>query len=161
MASQTKGWLGLVTACNQLTGCFVNCQALLDRLDAVRPRGDGRWSARCPAHRDKTPSLSIRELPDGRILIYCFAGCDIQALTAALGVELSDLFPERLGHAMHGIKRQRLITPAQALEIINANAFFIAVTACDLARQALVPKSIKEKLLLAASRINLALRESK
>jgi len=138
----------------------VNCQALLDRLDAVRQRGDGRWSARCPAHGDTSPSLSIRELPDGRILIYCFAGCDIQAVTAALGIELSDLFPERLGHSLRGIKRQRLITPTQALEIINADALFIAVTACDLARRALVKESIKDKLLLAASRINLALRES-
>jgi hypothetical protein len=93
-------------------------------------------------------------------LINCFAGCDVQAVTAALGIELSDLFPERLGHAMHGIKRQRLITPTQALEIINADVLFIAVTACDLARQALVKESIKDKLLLAASRINLALRES-
>ena len=139
----------------------MNCQALLDRLDAVRQRGDGRWSARCPAHGDKTPSLSIRELDDGRILLHCFAGCDIEAVTAALNIQLCALFPERLGHAMHGIKRQRLITPVQALEIINADALFIAVTACDLARQAIVPEHIKDKLLLAASRINLALRESR
>ncbi len=138
----------------------MNCQALLDRLDAVRQCGDGRWSARCPAHGDKTPSLSVRELADGRILLYCFAGCDVHAITAALGIELTDLFPERLGHSVRSIKRQRLITPIQALEIINADALFIAVTACDLARQALVQESIKDKLLLAASRINLALRES-
>ena len=85
----------------------------------------------------------------------------MQALTAALGIELCDLFPKRLGHSMRSIKRQRLITPTQALEIINADALFIAVTVCDLARQALVPESIKEKLLLASSRINLALRESR
>ena len=138
----------------------MNCQALLDRLDAVRQRGTGRWSAKCPAHADQSPSLSIREVDDGRILIYCFAGCDVHAITAALGIELSDLFPERLGHSMRSIKRQRLITPIQALEIINADALFIAVTACDLARQALVQESIKDKLLLAASRINLALRET-
>jgi hypothetical protein len=138
----------------------VNCQALLDRLDAVRQRGTGRWSAKCPAHADQSPSLSIREVDDGRILIYCFAGCDVHAITAALGIELSDLFPERLGHSLRSMKRQRLITATQALEIINADALFIAVTACDLARQALVQESIKDKLLLAASRINLALRES-
>ena len=138
----------------------MNCQALLDRLDAVRQRGTGRWSAKCPAHADQTPSLSIREVDDGRILIYCFAGCDVHAITAALGIELSDLFPERLGHSLRSMKRQRLITPVQALEIINADALFIAVTACDLARQALVQESIKDKLLLAASRINLALRET-
>ena len=138
----------------------MNCQALLHRLDAVRQRGDGRWSAECPAHRDKTPSLSIRELDDGRILLHCFAGCDVHAITAALNIQLCDLFPERLSHSLRSMKRQRLITATQALEIINADALFIAVTACDLARQALVQESIKDKLLLAASRINLALRES-
>ena len=34
---------------------------ILDRLDGVRPTGDGRWIARCPAHDDRSPSLSIRE----------------------------------------------------------------------------------------------------
>jgi hypothetical protein len=93
-------------------------------------------------------------------LLHCFGGCDVHAITGALGIALSDLFPERLGHSLRSIKRQRLITPTQALEIINIDALFIAVTVCDLARQALVNESIKDKLLLAASRINLALRES-
>ena len=41
--------------------------ALLDRLDKVRPTGAGTWVARCPAHDDRGPSLSVRELDDGRI----------------------------------------------------------------------------------------------
>ena len=43
------------------------------------------WMAHCPAHRDRTPSLSIRETDDGRVLVHCFAGCSqhdvINALT--------------------------------------------------------------------------------
>lgn len=49
--------------------------ALLARLDAVKPTGPGRWLARCPAHEDRSPSLSIRELDDGRTFVHCFAGC--------------------------------------------------------------------------------------
>jgi putative DNA primase/helicase len=45
--------------------------------EALGGRKSGRgWSARCPAHEDRTPSLSLRDTPDGRVLIYCHAGCD-------------------------------------------------------------------------------------
>jgi hypothetical protein len=52
------------------------------------------WQCRCPAHDDSTASLSISEGADGRILIHCFAGCTPEAVCAALGLKLSDLFGE-------------------------------------------------------------------
>ena len=39
-----------------------------------RKAGNG-WSARCPAHDDRTPSLSLRDTGDGRVLVHCHAGC--------------------------------------------------------------------------------------
>jgi len=48
-----------------------------------RKAGAG-WMARCPAHHDRYPSLSIREAEDGKILIYCHAGCDQEHVIAAL-----------------------------------------------------------------------------
>jgi hypothetical protein len=39
--------------------------------------------AKCPAHDDKTPSLSIRE-NDGKVLVHCHAGCSQDAVLAAL-----------------------------------------------------------------------------
>ena len=74
----------------------MSAQILLDRLSAVRQTGTGRWLARCPAHEDRSPSLSVRELDDGRTLLHCFGGCDTQAVLEALGLEMSALFPERL-----------------------------------------------------------------
>jgi len=41
--------------------------ALLSRLAKARQSGTGRWVACCPAHDDKRPSLSIRELDDARV----------------------------------------------------------------------------------------------
>lgn len=64
---------------------------LIARLDFVRPRGPGRWSARCAAHVDHNPSLSIREGERG-ILLKCWAGCDLTAICAALGLAVRDLF---------------------------------------------------------------------
>lgn len=69
---------------------------LLDRLDVARARGHRRWTARCPAHDDRSPSLSIREGEDGRILIHCFAGCTVEQVCTALGIRIGDLFPDAI-----------------------------------------------------------------
>jgi hypothetical protein len=63
----------------------------VDLLHA-KQNGNG-WTALCPAHKDREPSLSIREGADGRILLKCFAGCDTAKIVAALGLTMRDLFP--------------------------------------------------------------------
>lgn len=68
---------------------------ILSRLECVRNTGPGKWMAKCPAHPDRRPSLSIRETADGRILLHCFAGCDIRAVLEAIGLDYSALFPGR------------------------------------------------------------------
>ena len=73
----------------------MSTQLLLDRLSGVRATGHGRWIAQCPAHRDKRPSLSIRESDTGATLAYCWAGCTVSEIAAAAGLRLSDLFPPR------------------------------------------------------------------
>lgn len=67
--------------------------AVLARLDAARRNGSG-WSARCPAHDDAVPSLSVSEGHDGRVLLHCHAGCTPEAVLAALEMTPADLFPD-------------------------------------------------------------------
>lgn len=67
---------------------------VLVRLTGVRRCGSG-WIARCPAHEDRTPSLTLRETADGTALLHCFGGCDPADVVAAIGLTLSDLFPGR------------------------------------------------------------------
>ena len=45
----------------------------LDALDGVQESGSG-WSARCPAHDDYNPSLSVAEGDDGRVLLLFSRG---------------------------------------------------------------------------------------
>jgi hypothetical protein len=66
-------------------------EKLIQRLHAKRS-GNG-WIAKCPAHDDHKPSLSIDEGADGRALIKCHAGCDNTAILASLGMKPRDLFP--------------------------------------------------------------------
>ena len=48
-----------------------------------RRAGTG-WSARCPAHDDRTPSLSLRDAGDGKVLIHCHTGCGQDEVIAHL-----------------------------------------------------------------------------
>lgn len=86
---------------------------LLSRLDKVRQTGNRKWQSRCPAHEDKSPSLSITEKDDGRILIHCHAQCGGAAVTEAVGLSLSDLFPERRGEFMSKPHRSSDNRPAK------------------------------------------------
>lgn len=79
----------------------MTAEDLLVRLEGVRPRGTGKWLGCCPAHQDRSPSLSIREGDDGRILVHCFSGCTAPEICNALGITLKDLFAEDLPNRRH------------------------------------------------------------
>ena len=66
---------------------------VLSRLQGVKRSGTG-YVALCPAHNDRHPSLSIDELSDGRVLLHCWAGCDTESIVSAIGLTMSDLFPQ-------------------------------------------------------------------
>ncbi len=68
-------------------------QDFLSRLDGVHGHGN-KFTARCPAHDDHDPSLSITQGEDNRILLHCFAGCSTENIVSAMGLALKDLFPE-------------------------------------------------------------------
>lgn len=48
--------------------------------------------AQCPAHDDATPSCSFDEGDSGNVLVKCHAGCSTEAVVAALGLQMHDLF---------------------------------------------------------------------
>jgi hypothetical protein len=79
----------------------------LSRLTHVKKNSRG-WTAFCPAHDDRKASLSIAEGDDGRILLKCFTGCTVEAIVAALGLRMPDLFPSKRARgfgAHHGHDR--------------------------------------------------------
>ncbi|MEM3147127.1 MAG: hypothetical protein QXY94_06220, partial [Archaeoglobaceae archaeon] len=56
-----------------------------------RQRANGEWRMRCPAHKDETPSLDVREGEKG-LLLQCRAGCSVEAICSALSISVGDLF---------------------------------------------------------------------
>ena len=71
----------------------MSAQDVVDRLEFCRPAGDGKWIARCPAHDDSAPSLSVKDAGNGKTLIHCFAGCGAVEVIEALGLDIGSLFP--------------------------------------------------------------------
>lgn len=72
-------------------------EKLLPRLEGLKSAGLQQWKARCPAHDDRDPSLCVREVDDGTLLVKCWAGCSADEICAAIGLGLRDLFVSRGG----------------------------------------------------------------
>lgn len=75
----------------------ISIDYLLGRLRHVRQSGSGQnWMACCAVHEDRTPSLSIKALADGTILMHCFGcGANGQEVCEALGIPVHSIMPPR------------------------------------------------------------------
>lgn len=110
---------------------------VLDRLDGVRRNGAG-WSAKCPAHDDRDPSLSIAEGDDGRVLVHCFGGCGALSVVQSIGLAISDLFPERIKSTMTREERSamrarwRASNMAAAINVLDRESTIVAIAASDM-----------------------------
>ena len=89
--------------------CKPNLRILFNRLEHVRASGIF-YRARCPVHQGKSKdSLKITPCDDGRILIHCFSqGCPPLEILQVCGLELVDLFHERLAHHIAPIEYKHL-----------------------------------------------------
>jgi hypothetical protein len=134
---------------------------VLTRLERPRQRAKGQWSACCPAHKDRSPSLSVRELDDGCVLLKCHAECTIEQVVGALGLDLTDLFPPREpppGAGTTPERRRRLLTAGQALELLESEALLVASSAATLAAGHALTDADLDRLLTASARVTM-LRE--
>ena len=126
----------------------MSIENLLSRLEKVKKRGQGAWIACCPSHNDRSPSMTIRELDDGRVLMHCFAGCSVDEIIGVLGMSFSDLYPPN--PIEHGKPLRRAFAAADVLEALANETQIIAVAATNLDK--LTTKD-RERLMLAAQRV--------
>ena len=127
------------------------------RLDKVTKAGKG-LKARCPAHDDNGPSLSLREGDDGRVLMHCHAGCTTAAVVAAMGLSMSDLFPPsntpRRPPPAPGVSRRDLHTAADFERSI------LFILHCDVKRGKSISQTDMRRGQVARRRLQLAGRVS-
>lgn len=131
---------------------------LLDGLSGIRHQGDRQWLARCPAHQDKSPSLSIREQSDGTVLLHCFAGCSAAEVVEAAGLQIRDLFPPRPEDRASLRPGQRHL-PRSVLAAISHEVLIALVAAEMTAKGEALSKADLDRLAKAAAVIRDAARE--
>jgi len=74
------------------------------REHGCNPKRNGKvWHAKCLAHDDENPSLSIAEGDDGRVLLHCHAGCTVDEICSALSISKADLFAYRVNGYTQGM----------------------------------------------------------
>ena len=89
----------------------MNLNLFLSKLDKVKKINSSEYTASCPAHDDKNPSLSITE-KDGKILLHCHRGCSPEDIVSSMGLKMKDLFTddEKTPHSSHRIPNSPLRT---------------------------------------------------
>lgn len=131
-------------------------ELLLSRLQKVKGR-NGSWTACCPAHNDKGPSLAIREADDGRILLHCFAGCETLMVVQALGMDMTDLFPpddKRREYPVEGKPRMKpAFYASDLMRILAFEALVVSICASDMRRGKVLSDDDNERLKVAQQRI--------
>lgn len=132
----------------------MSADTLLSQLEAVKRTGDGRWIARCPAHADRHPSLSVKETPEGVVLVKCWAGCSVGEVVAAAGLEMTALFPEKT--IVDGKPERRPFPAADILRAVSFETMIVALAAAQLAKGVRLSGTDLERLQLASSRLQAA-----
>ena len=131
-------------------------EQLLGRLERVKGR-NGSWTARCPAHADKGPSLAIREADDGRILLHCFAGCPVENVVGAIGMDMTDLFPPDEKRRNYPVEGKPRLKPAfyasDLIRILAFEALVVSICASDLRKGKALSDEDNERLKVAQQRI--------
>lgn len=126
---------------------------ILERVAGVKQTGAGRWIARCPAHEDKSPSLSIRETDHGRVLLHDFGGCETGDVLAAIGLSFTDLFDKPLDHYLPPIRGG---FNARELLELNAHECTVAAMLADKAVAGTLTPEDAQRLVQAAARLGKA-----
>lgn len=131
----------------------MKADAFVARLEKAKTTGRGQWVACCPAHPDKHPSMTVRELEDGRVLVHCFAGCSVEEILSAVGMTFDDLFPDRaIDNRVAPVRKP--FPAADVLECLVTESHIVAVAASAIARGEPITEIDKERLAVATARIN-------
>ncbi|MFN7323051.1 MAG: CHC2 zinc finger domain-containing protein [bacterium] len=136
-----------------------NLEGILGKLKKVRGN-NGRYTACCPAHQDRSPSLAITEKEDGTILMHCFGGCSVQQIADALAIDLTQLFPSQRDPVSGSAPRRRRFFASDLLRLISFETQIVALCAAQMAKGTPLSPEDRSRLLVAANRVQEALRHA-
>lgn len=125
---------------------------ILSRLEKVRRTGPNNWIACCPAHEDRSPSMTLRAEDDGRILVRCFAGCGFEEIVGAVGLGYEPWFPPKPPQHDRVPAVRRPFPAGDVLQALAFECIVIAVHAADIATGKPMTDLEKARMWLAFER---------
>jgi hypothetical protein len=131
----------------------LSAESFLSRCQGVKRLGEGRWICKCPAHADNHPSMNVREMPDGKTLVVCRAGCTQEEIIRAVDLHWSALFPAH-DNTEGEYRREAAKFPARdVLEALAGEALLVAVAAANIKAGVELTDADRERIGVAAERI--------
>lgn len=128
---------------------------ILSRLEKVKKTGRANWMACCPAHEDRSPSMTIADKGDGHILAHCFAGCSFDEIVGAVGLGWEPWFP--VNHNPHEHKNFRRPYPvADVFEAVVWEARVLSIIAMDMHMKQEIKDDDYKRLWIARDRLERA-----
>jgi DNA primase len=128
---------------------------LLNNLTKVQRKSNNAWMACCPAHDDRSPSLSIKDIGDGKLVLKCFAGCETIDVLGAIGLDWDDVMPPKQPvERIQTMKPQKpTIYATDALRVVKTEAQIITMAAMDITKGRKINEPEMARIKLAMERI--------
>lgn len=132
----------------QRLSSMIDINDLLNRLQKVRKIGTDEWVASSPTRSDKTPSLFIKHDGSNNVLLHDFGGSSVEEICSAIGIEVSDLFPDSDKEYV----RQRF-NAHNVLTAMRQEVLLVALCAVDIVAGRPITEEDKDRVLLASQRL--------
>jgi hypothetical protein len=129
----------------------------LNHFDGVRETGNGQYSCRCPAHEDKSASLGIKQGDGDRILLNCFAGCDVKSILESVGLDWKDIMNEEKLYQAEKYK----FNPFAVLKAIRDEVLIIGLASADIRKGKPLNDEDHDRLLKAVGNVRDAYAKTK
>jgi hypothetical protein len=131
---------------------------VLGRLEGVRKAGKG-WRADSPCGNRSRGALSIAESDAGGVLLCDFSGYSAAEVCDAIGLKVSDLYPERAKEQSPADRRENrralaLASVQSAAEVIGRESRVVLAAVGSLLKGEALPLAEVERLRLAGERID-------
>ena len=129
----------------------------MNNFDGVRETGNGQYSCRCPAHEDKSASLGIKEGDGNRILLNCFAGCDVKSILESAGLEWKDILPD---NQLYQAEKHKF-NPFAVLKMIRDEVLIIGLSSSQIRAGKPLNDKDHDRLLKAVGNVRDAYSKTK
>jgi hypothetical protein len=126
---------------------------ILPHLQKVRRTGKNNWLACCPAHDDKSPSMTIHQADNGKVVVRCHAECSFESIVGAVGLGWDPWFPPKQAEDRSPAIR-RPFPAGDVLEALSFEATVVAVAAANIANGVELSAEDLARLQVAQQRIS-------